>query len=159
MPVLLPLGALLLAGSLSAMAQTNDSVRTFKAVVVREKVEAPEGKDALQATETTFGKGRQILRDIPQSVAVVTEKLIVDRNLDTVKEALKTPAASLFWRLKAEKKTFGCADCRCKPPATSSYTACAIRRFTSGTPSTWAGWKCCAARPPCCLGAAPLAVL
>ena len=96
MPVLLPLGALLLAGSLSAMAQTNDSDRTFKAVVVREKVETPEGKDALRATETTFGKGRQILRDIPQSVAVVTEKLIVDRNLDTVKEALKNTSGISF---------------------------------------------------------------
>ena len=96
MPVLLPLGALLLAGSLSAMAQTNDSDRTFKAVEVREKDETTEGKDALRATETTFGKGRQILRDIPQSVAVVTEKLIVDRNLDTVKEALKNTSGISF---------------------------------------------------------------
>ena len=96
MPVLLPLGALLLAGSLSAVAQTDDANRTLKAVVVKEKAEAPEGKDALRATETTIGKGKQQLRDIPQSVTVVTEKLIVDRNLDTVKEALKNTSGISF---------------------------------------------------------------
>ena len=96
MPVLLPLGALLLAGSLSAMAQSADAHRTLKAVVVKEKAEAPEGKDALRATETTIGKGKQQLRDIPQSVTVVTEKLIVDRNLDTVKEALKNTSGISF---------------------------------------------------------------
>jgi catecholate siderophore receptor len=50
----------------------------------------------LQATETGIGKGRQQLRDIPQSVTVVTEKLIDDRNLDTLKEALKNTAGISF---------------------------------------------------------------
>jgi catecholate siderophore receptor len=36
-----------------------------------------------------IGKGKQELRDIPQSVTVVTEKLIDDRNLDTLKDALQ----------------------------------------------------------------------
>jgi outer membrane receptor for ferric coprogen and ferric-rhodotorulic acid len=45
--------------------------------------EAPQGKDSVRATTTTIGKGNQELRDIPQSVTVVTEKLIDDRNLDT----------------------------------------------------------------------------
>lgn len=80
------------------MAQTAaaDADRTLKAVVVKEKAEAPEGKDALRATETTIGKGKQQLRDIPQSVTVVTEKLIDDRNLDTVKEALKNTSGISF---------------------------------------------------------------
>jgi catecholate siderophore receptor len=30
-----------------------------------------------------IGKGNQELRDIPQSITVVTEKLMDDRNLDT----------------------------------------------------------------------------
>lgn len=92
---MLPLGAMLLAGSLSAMAQTTPS-NTLPTVTVREQAEAPEGKDALRATETGIGKGRQQLRDIPQSVTVVTEKLIDDRNLDTVKEALKNTAGITF---------------------------------------------------------------
>ena len=94
---LLPLGAMLLAGSMSAMAQTGEpDSKTLGTVVVKEKAEAPEGKDAYRASETGIGKGRQQLRDIPQSVTVVTEKLIDDRNLDTVKEALKNTAGISF---------------------------------------------------------------
>ncbi|MDP2024363.1 MAG: TonB-dependent receptor plug domain-containing protein, partial [Hydrogenophaga sp.] len=89
---------MLLAGSLNAMAQTAPAAaeKTLPTVVVREQAEAPEGKDALRATETRIGKGQQQLRDIPQSVTVVTEKLIDDRNLDTVKEALKNTAGITF---------------------------------------------------------------
>lgn len=95
---LLPLGALLLAGSMSAMAQqsTGEADKTLKAVVVKEKAEAPEGKDALRATTSTIGKGKQLLRDIPQSVTVVTEKLIDDRNLDTLKDVLHNTAGVTF---------------------------------------------------------------
>jgi catecholate siderophore receptor len=94
----LPLGAMLLAGSMSSMAQDNTASTevTLKAVVVKEKREAPEGKDALRVTDTTIGKGHQPLRDIPQSLTVVTEKLIDDRNLDTVKEALKNTSGISF---------------------------------------------------------------
>lgn len=95
---IMPLGALLLAGSMSAMAQqsTGEADKTLKAVVVKEKAQAPEGKDALRATTSTIGKGKQLLRDIPQSVTVVTEKLMDDRNLDTVKEALKNTSGISF---------------------------------------------------------------
>lgn len=96
--VMLPLGAMLLASSFGALAQTAPASedKQLPTVVVREKALAPEGKDALQATETTIGKGKQQLRDIPQSVTVVTERLIDDRNLDTVKEALKNTAGITF---------------------------------------------------------------
>src|SRR3990167_8579387 len=62
--VMLPLGAMLLAGSLNAMAQTAPAAaeKTLPTVVVREQSEAPEGKDALRATETRIGKGQQQLR-------------------------------------------------------------------------------------------------
>jgi catecholate siderophore receptor len=94
----LPIGALLLAGSMSAMAQESASAydKTLKPVVVKEKAEAPEGRDAVRAVETTIGKGTQLLRDIPQSVTVVTERLIDDRNLDTIKEALKNTSGISF---------------------------------------------------------------
>ncbi len=94
---MLPLGAMLLAGSLGAMAQTSaDSGKTLSTVTVKERAEAAEGKDSIRATETTIGKGRQQLRDIPQSVTVVTEKLMDDRNFDTMKEVLKATGGISF---------------------------------------------------------------
>ena len=95
---LLPLGAMLLAGSMSAMAQQADAeaARTLKPVEVKEKAEAPQGKDSLRATHTTIGKGNQELRNIPQSITVVTEKLIDDRNLDTIKDVLRQTAGVTF---------------------------------------------------------------
>ena len=54
---LLPLAALMLAGSLSAphtFAQ-EASEKTLKAVTVKEKAEVAEGKDSVRATETTIG--------------------------------------------------------------------------------------------------------
>jgi catecholate siderophore receptor len=95
---LLPLAALMLAGSLSAqhtLAQ-EASEKTLKTVTVQEKAEVAEGKDSVRTTETTIGKGQQQLRDIPQSVTVVTERLMDDRNLDTFKEALKNTAGISF---------------------------------------------------------------
>ncbi len=94
--IAVPLGAMLLAGSMSALAQSNGSESTLTTVTVKEQAAAPEGKDSLRATETTIGKGKQQLRDIPQSVTVVTEKLIDDRNLDTMKEALKNTGGISF---------------------------------------------------------------
>ena len=98
---LLPLGAMLLAGSLSSMAQqapptASDADKSLKPVIVKEKAEAPEGKDSVRATETSIGKGKQELRNIPQSITVVTEKLIDDRNLDTVKDVLRNTAGVTF---------------------------------------------------------------
>ena len=94
---LLPLGAMLMAGySASAMAQQAAPEKTLKPVVVKEKAEAPEGRDSVRATQTTIGKGNQELRDIPQSITIVTEKLVIDRNLDTLKEVLHSTAGVTF---------------------------------------------------------------
>ncbi|RVT88780.1 TonB-dependent receptor [Inhella crocodyli] len=97
----LPLGALA-AGfglSLGALAQTaplpnatDKALPTVKAKAAKE----PESKDSVQATETQIGKGKQELRDLPQSISVVTERLIDDRNLDTLKDALKQTAGISF---------------------------------------------------------------
>jgi len=94
----LPLGALLLMGSLSAMAQTANlgAEKTLKPVVIKERFEAAEGKDTVRATTSGIGKGNQELRDIPQSVTVVTEKLVDDRNLDTLKDVLHNTAGVTF---------------------------------------------------------------
>ncbi len=70
--------------------------KTLKQVIVTETADAPLGKDAIRATTSTIGKGNQPLRDIPQSVTVITEKLINERNLDTVKDVLHNTAGVTF---------------------------------------------------------------
>lgn len=92
---MLPLGAMLLAGSLSAMGQTTPS-ETLPTVTVREQAEAPQTKNSLRTTDSSIGKGNQALRDIPQSVTVMTERLIDDRNLDDFREVLRTTAGVTF---------------------------------------------------------------
>jgi len=64
---MVPIGAMLLAGSLNSMAQqpTADNTKTLQTVTVTDTAEAPEGKDAVRATSTSIGKGNQQLRDIP----------------------------------------------------------------------------------------------
>jgi catecholate siderophore receptor len=115
-PTLLPLGALAAGFGLAlspAMAQqtaspaapaasaaapaasTGNSVTTLPEIRVKATAE-PTGKEAYQATTTRIGKGKQELRDVPQSVTVVTERLIDDRNIDTMKEALKQTAGITF---------------------------------------------------------------
>ena len=95
---LLPLGALLLAGSLNATAQNppTDATRELKPLEVHTKTQTLPGKDTLRADTTTIGKGNQELRNIPQSITVVTEKLIDDRHLDTIKEVLRNTAGVTF---------------------------------------------------------------
>ena len=80
------------------MAQTSgpSTERTLKPVIIQERAEAAEGKDALRATQSAIGKGHQELRDIPQSVTVITEKLVYDRNLDTLKDVLHNTAGVTF---------------------------------------------------------------
>lgn len=92
------LGALLLAGSVSAMAQAAPAVqeKTLGTVVVTGQRVQAQGKDSVRATQATIGKGKQKLRDIPQSVTVVTEKLLDDRRIDTLKEALKNTSGVTF---------------------------------------------------------------
>ncbi|MDZ4201206.1 MAG: TonB-dependent siderophore receptor [Gallionella sp.] len=95
---LLPLGALLLAGSVGAMAQTSPSniEKTLATVEVREQADTPPSKNQLRTTDSSIGKGQQALREIPQSVTVMTEMLLNDRNLDDFREVLKTTAGVTF---------------------------------------------------------------
>ena len=89
---------MLLSGSLGAFAQDAPAVedKTLSTVTVREKAEPEEGRDSLRVTRTGVAKGTQDLRDIPQSVTVITEKLMDDRNLDTLKQALQYTAGISF---------------------------------------------------------------
>jgi catecholate siderophore receptor len=115
-PSLLPLGALAAGFGLAlspVMAQTQapataasaasapqaeptaPPVTTLPQIKVKAAAE-PGGKQSYQSTTTRIGKGKQELRDVPQSVTVVTERLIDDRNLDTLKQTLKNTAGISF---------------------------------------------------------------
>jgi catecholate siderophore receptor len=90
-----------IAAALPAMAQPASAPAapeetTLKRIVVTETADAPLGKDSVRAITSTIGKGNQALRDIPQSITVVTEKLINERNLDTVKDVLHNTAGVTF---------------------------------------------------------------
>lgn len=90
-----PLPLLLGAAALSLAPWSQAQVSTEPV-----RIEAPalekEGKDRLQVQDTRLGKGLQALRDVPQSLTVVTEKLLDERNLDTLKDALKQTAGISF---------------------------------------------------------------
>ncbi len=114
------------------------------------------GKDSLQAVTSQIGKGTQELRDIPQSLTVVTERLIDDRNLDTLKEALHNTAGISFLAAEGGEEDIrlrgfslqATGDIFRRRPARPGLLR--ARQLQLAT-----GWKCCAARPACCSAAAP----
>ena len=67
---------------------------TLGAVSVKAKAETDAS--SLRATTSSIGKGLQDIRDIPQSLTVVTEKLIDDRRSTTLKEVLHQTAGVTF---------------------------------------------------------------
>ncbi|RZL03680.1 MAG: TonB-dependent siderophore receptor [Rubrivivax sp.] len=103
----LPLGALAAGFGLSLMGSTvlaqtaADAAKKADTALPEVTVEGtvnrrPAAKDSYQVETTNIGKGKQALRDIPQSITVVTEKLIEDRRMDTLKEALHSTAGVTF---------------------------------------------------------------
>jgi len=96
---ILPLGAMLFAGSLGALAQTPAGTgQTLPTVTVKEQTEPEEtkAKNTMRARDTGIAKGKQELRDVPQTVTVVTEMVMDDRNLDDFREVLKTVSGITF---------------------------------------------------------------
>ena len=78
------------------------SATTLPPIPIRARAETD--KDSVRTTTTTIGKGLQELRDIPQSVTIVTERLIDDRNLDTLKDALRSTAGITFQAAEGQEE-------------------------------------------------------
>lgn len=91
----LPLVAALILIGQPTFVLAQAAEKTLPTVEVEAEKEK-SSKETLQATRTRIGKGEQDLRDIPQSLTVVTERLIDDRNLDTLKETLHNTAGISF---------------------------------------------------------------
>ncbi len=98
------IAALMLAGSVTtvdhALAQTTGSPvnadQTLAPVVVKATSEEPETKEDYYVNRTSIGKVNQELRDVPQSVTVITEKLMADRDLFTLRDVLKNTPGITF---------------------------------------------------------------
>jgi len=98
-PALLPLGALAAGFGLAlppVLAQTAAPEETTLAPIAVKATAEATSKESYRATQTNLGKGTQALRDIPQSITVVTERLLDDRHLDTLKQALHSTAGISF---------------------------------------------------------------
>ncbi len=75
------------AAASAASAAAPRPETTMPAISVKAKAETDS--NSLRATTSTIGKSEQELRDIPQSVTIVTERLMEDRQVDTLNQALK----------------------------------------------------------------------
>ncbi|MEN9889090.1 MAG: hypothetical protein RL559_1127 [Pseudomonadota bacterium] len=96
-PTLRPLAALMLAGSLGAPTAVLAQDATLSTVTVRDTQEsATAAKESLLVKKTGIAKGQQALKDIPQTVTVMTEKLMNDQNLDDFRKVLKATAGVTF---------------------------------------------------------------
>ncbi|MGP1628628.1 MAG: TonB-dependent receptor, partial [Giesbergeria sp.] len=86
----------MLLASVGSWAQTTPVTGgELPTVTVKESAEV-QSKDTLLQKKTTVGKGKQDIKDIPQSVTVFTEKLMNDRNQDDFRDVLRTTAGVTF---------------------------------------------------------------
>lgn len=97
---LLPLGAALMVGglSISAFAAEGDDYPKKTPVLPTIKVEAgaEAEKDGYRATTTRVGKTLQDPHDIPQAVTTVTNQLMQDQQVSSLKDALRNVAGLTF---------------------------------------------------------------
>lgn len=89
---LLPLGALLLAASVSSWAQSETT--TLAPVVVHGTRD--RDSQTYQSGVTSVGKTPTAAKDIPQSLTVVNDKLLQDQGKDSFKEALRNVPGITF---------------------------------------------------------------
>jgi len=95
---LLPLGAMMLAGVSplpAAMAQqaADEAARELPTVRVQADADAPDG---LRATTTRVGKTLQDPHDIPQAVTTITNSLMEQQQVGSLREALRNVSGLTF---------------------------------------------------------------
>src|SRR5262245_19966567 len=80
-PAALSVASLML--STTALAQSNESLPTIE-------VQAEDGSGSYQAVTPTINRLPIPVRDIPQTINVVTQQVIQDQRLTTMEDALRT---------------------------------------------------------------------
>lgn len=96
---LLPLGAALMASGLSISAFAAEGSESSKAAVlptIKVEANAEVEKDGYRATTTRVGKTLQDPHDIPQAVTTVTNQLMEDQQVSSLKDALRNVAGLTF---------------------------------------------------------------
>ena len=95
---LLPLGALMLAVSVSSWAQTTPPVQPDNKSLATQTVTGTRDRDAqtYQSGITSVGKVPVAAKDIPQSLTVVNDKLMHDQGKDSFKSALENVIGITF---------------------------------------------------------------
>ncbi len=96
---LLPLGAALMAGGLSISAfaaEGSESSQTAVLPTIKVEANAEVEKDGYRATTTRVGKTLQDPHDIPQAVTTVTNQLMEDQQVSSLKDALRNVAGLTF---------------------------------------------------------------
>ena len=91
--MLLPLGAALMAVSLNAQAEPA-AEKTLATVSV--KADAEILQDGMRATVTRVGKTLQDPHDIPQAVTTVTNKIMEEQQVGSLREALRNVSGLTF---------------------------------------------------------------
>lgn len=86
----------LLAGPIAAQNALAQSAPDATLPVVTVKDARDQEQTGYQGEKTRIGKMPQLTKDIPQSVTVISEQLMKDRNADTFKEALRNVAGLTF---------------------------------------------------------------
>jgi catecholate siderophore receptor len=90
---LLPLGAALMAVSLNTLAEPA-AEKTLSTVTVQADAEAP--RDGMRATVTRVGKTLQDPHDIPQAVTTVTNQIMEEQQVGSLREALRNVSGITF---------------------------------------------------------------
>ncbi len=91
---LLPLGAALMAVSLQALAAPTEPEKTLSTVKVTATAEPQQ--DGMRATVTRVGKTLQDPHDIPQAVTTVTNTIMEEQQVSSLKEALRNVSGLSF---------------------------------------------------------------
>ena len=108
------LAAIMLAGSISYQAEAISQIvttaqpgsaepsaaapdaQTLAPITVKAQTEPNDTRDDYYINRSKIGKANQEIRDIPQSVTIITEKLMSDRDLFTLRDVLKNTAGISF---------------------------------------------------------------
>lgn len=94
---LLPLGAALMAISLNAVAeQAADADKTKTLSTVKVQANAEPVQDGMRATTTRVGKTLQDPHDIPQAVTTVTQTMMEEQQVGSLREALRNVSGLTF---------------------------------------------------------------
>jgi catecholate siderophore receptor len=100
-PALLPLSALIMAGlSLPVLAEEASRAtgreQVLSTVTVETDAEAEAARDGYRATATRVGKTLQDPHDIPQAITTVTNKIMEEQQVGSLREALRNVSGVTF---------------------------------------------------------------